>query len=111
MIRANGQACEYAVAFERIVQIGVRVDMQNGQTLHRSAHGANRGERDRVVAAENDRANPGVHHARHAVVDRGSHIVPVEANVTRISQHARSGDVHEHFRPGVARRRLQALRI
>ena len=66
------------VAVERIVEIGVRVDVKNGQTLHRSAHGANRGERNRMVAAENDRSNPGAHHARDGVVDRRPHIAVVE---------------------------------
>jgi hypothetical protein len=63
-----------AVALEHVVQVGVRVDVEDGKRRDRAGHPAHRGIGDRVVAAQRDRPAPGADHLRDTSLDQRSRL-------------------------------------
>ena len=99
-----------AIAFEFVIEIGVGVDLENGQVPERLPHRSHDRIRDRVIAAERD--DPPI--LRHQVANRRFDDGPVLAGrgqieIAGVLEHFRRGRRDDTLGPRVACRRAKRV--
>ena len=98
------------IALELVVQVRMRIDVQDGRPRKHLMHGTHDGIRDGMIPAERDHAVPACQHTRNAGLDQapGARIVR-QNEITRVGHGTRRTEVHQVFGPVVSRCRPQRL--
>jgi hypothetical protein len=95
------------VAFEFVVEIGVRVEVEDGQAGDVLAEGAHNWQGNGVVATQADRAQTVVEQLTDFPFDRGERLIENEFQIAGIAARTLGAEVDAGFRPHVRRNGIE----
>ena len=97
MIRVEGAGVREPIPLEAVVEIRVRVEMEDGESFQAWAHGPNNRPGDGVIAAEHDGARVAREERNDSGLDGGTGITgAVEHDIAGIGEQRRDVCQHPH---------------
>jgi len=97
----EGAGVREAVAFELVVEVGVGIEMDDGQPRNALAEGANDRQSDGVIAAQAHRAEAMIEKFTDLQFDRGEGLLKRKFQIAGIAVDAGLGEIDSRFGRGI----------